>query len=107
MSEEAFLYSLRNYDNLSPFKMPLIHDQFKKHAIRSLITNGPIFGYGYAINIANNAGYNNNSITNPGKYTYRLPTGYTFKTLPARRLLTGSDGKHFKPTDLEVFYEFH
>ena len=108
VSEEAFLYSLRNYDSLSSFKMPLTNDKFKKNAIYSSIKNGPFFGYGHAIKIADNAGNNNESITNPGKFTYRLPTGYTFDTLPAQRLLTGSDSKHFKPTDVEVFYEhFH
>lgn len=104
-SEKAFLYSLKNYDNLSPFTMQLIQDKYKECAIFGKRDRGPIFGYAYAINIADNAGNNNQSITNPGKFTYRLPTGYIFYTLPAQRLLTGSDSKYFKPTDLEIFYE--
>ena len=102
-SEKAFLFSLKN-DNLPPFKMPLI-SPLESRATWSRSGYGPIFGFSYTINIADNAGNNMSSITNPGKFTYRLPTGYTFDTLPAQRLLTGSDSKYFKPTDLEVFYE--
>ena len=85
--------------------MPLIESGLVGKAIWSRTDYGPIFGYGYAINIANNAGNNNHSICNPGRFTYQIPIVYVFGTLAAQRLLTGSESKYFTPTDLEVFYE--
>lgn len=86
--------------------MPLVENAINNKAVWSRSGYGPIFGYAYAINIADNAGHNNHSISNPGLFTYELPQLYVFNTLPAQRLLTGSaSGKYFTPTDLEVFYE--
>ena len=96
----SFMYSLRNKDNLGPFKAPL-RDQNDVHAIRSDNLKGPIFGSGHDLHIANNAGSNDNSLANFG-HSYKLPSGYTEKETETKSLLAASF--KFMPSEIEVLY---
>ena len=96
----SFLFSLRNNDNLAPFKAPLI-----KHAYRYDIYRGgrygPTFGGGHDLHIANDATSNTNSYANIG-HTYQAPSGYTPYLDNTRSLLAGSN--HFTPSKVEILY---
>ena len=97
----SFLFSLRNSDNLSPFKSPINDHSGTVHAIRPAPGSGPIFGRGHDVYIADNAGLNDKSYTNFG-YAYKLPPGYTVGQHNTRSLLAGS--YHFTPSEVEVLY---
>jgi hypothetical protein len=71
----SFIFSLRNKENLPPFKAPL-KDQNDVWAIRCY---GPTFGLVYDLRISNNAASNSNSVTNFG-YTYQPPSGVSDRT---------------------------
>ena len=94
------MFSLRNNDNLEPFKAPL-RDQDDMHAIRRETGNGPIFGGGHDLNIANNAGSNYYSFANLGS-SYQSPPGYNFSEDNTKSMLAGS--YNFQPSEIEVLY---
>ena len=96
----SFMFSLRNNDNLEPFKTPL-KDENDKNAIRREKENGPIFGVGHDLNIAHDAGSNSLSLANFGA-SYQSPTGYTYGQPNAQFLLAGSF--KFRLSEIEVFY---
>ena len=96
----SFLFSLQNSDNLPPFTSRINH-QKKAYAIQRAPGSGPIFGGGFDVYIANNAGFNNKSLSNFGG-TYILPPGYTFKQHNTQSLLAGS--YYFTPSEVEVLY---
>jgi hypothetical protein len=96
----SFLFSLRNNDDIAPFKAPLINEN--EAAIISYSDVGPIFGRG-DLYIANNARSNNNSNTRFGR-TYQAPPGYTYGQNKTIWLLAGS--YYFTPAEVEVLYIF-
>jgi hypothetical protein len=94
----SFLFSLRNHDNLPPFKAPL-KDENSWHAIFRESEDGPTFGENFDLYIANNAKSNAQSFTKFGG-TYQAPSGYTYKQLNTQSLLAGSFA--FTPSEIEV-----
>jgi hypothetical protein len=94
------LFSLRNNDDLAPFKAPL-RDENDVTAIYCHSGYGPTFGVGHDLNIADNAGSNTLSNTNFG-YTYQPPPGYTYWEINTFSLLPGS--WYFTPSQIEVLY---
>ena len=92
----SFIYSLRNKENLPPFKAPL-KDQNDVHAIYGGSSNGPTFGGGHDLHISNNAASNTGSYTNFGN-TYQPPSGVS----STNTILAGT--YNFSPTEVEVFY---
>ena len=98
-STKSFLFSLRNKDNLRPFKCP-VYDNQNGRAIYCFIVYGAVFGDGCDLFISSNANTNQDSYANLGK-TYRPPDGYKPKTARTRVLLAGS--YKFTPTEIEVF----
>ena len=98
-SQTSFLFSLKNRDDLSPFKASLKPDQHL-WAIWCYPSYGPTFGDDDML-ISSNSNTNKNSYSNFG-HTYQLPAGYTYDTDSSRSLLTGSC--HFTPCEIEVFY---
>jgi hypothetical protein len=91
------MYSLRNNDDLAPFKAPL-RDENELGAIYRRSGSGPIFGEGFDLHIADNAGTTNNSFTDFG-YSYQLPAGYTWDKTNRRSVLPGS--RNFSPSQIE------
>ena len=96
----SFIFSLRNNDDLLPFKAPL-KDENDNMAIYRQNYFGPTFGWSHDFYIADNAGSNTNSITNFG-YTYQPPSGYTSGQNNTKSLLAGS--YYFTPSEIEEFY---
>ena len=96
----SFIYSLRNNDDLAPFKSTL-KDESDVYAIKDYSGFGPSFGYGTDLYIASDAGSNTNSLTNFGR-SYNLPHGYTHGETNTRSLLGGSF--YFTPSEVEVLY---
>ena len=98
-SDVSFLFSLRNKDNVPPFKSPV----YKNHhqAIWSNSSYGPTFGGGCDLHISNDSHTNQQSQTNFG-HTYQPPAGYEFNTQQIQSLLAGS--YKFTPTEIEVFF---
>jgi hypothetical protein len=92
----SFMFSLRNNDDLPPFKAPL-KDENSGNAIYRENWFGPIFGGGYDLHIADHAGSNEVSYTNFGD-TYQPPSGPT----NTESLLAGSYS--FIPSEIEVLY---
>ena len=70
-TEKAFIFSLRNNEGLSPFKSAV---QNSLYAIYRKSGNGPTFGTGPDIKVANNAHSNMESRTNFGQ-CYSVPSG--------------------------------
>ena len=98
-STKSFLFSLRNKDNLRPFKCPT-YDHRNGKAVWCYRSYGAIFGDGYDMLICSNASTNKDSRTDLGK-TYRPPDGYEPDTPQTKALLAGS--YQFTPTEIEVF----
>ncbi len=98
-SSSNYIFSLRNKDNLSPFRSAVY--RYNQYAIYTTPSYGPTFGYGHDLYIANNADKNRNSYANLG-YTYRAPSGYSYGSSKTRALLAGSN--NFTPTEVEVYY---
>ena len=98
-SVNAFLFSLKNKDNLEPFKAAVY--QNSEHALRPRSDFGPTFGRGYDLYISNNGNSSTNSYTNFGG-TYQPPPGYTYDATNTRALLAGT--YYFTPSEVEVFY---
>ena len=99
-SNVSFLFSLRNPNNMQPFKCPIINSK-NVHAIYCHPSYGATFGGSYDLHIANNANTNQNSFSNLG-YTYQRPAGYQRGTPQTQSLFAGS--RNFTPTEIEVFY---
>ena len=98
-SSHSYLFSLRNKENLKPFKCP-IYDQRNEKAVWCYSLCGAIFGGGPDLHISSNANTNLLSFTNLGG-TYCPPRGYKPDTPQTRALLAGS--YKFTPTEIEVF----
>jgi hypothetical protein len=96
----SFLFSLRNNDDLAPFKAPLRHENHRG-AIYHYSGFGPTFGWYYDLYIADNAGSNTRSRTDFG-YSYQPPPGYNRGESNTRSLLPGSF--YFTPSQIEVLY---
>ena len=91
---KAFIFSLRNKEGLSPFKIMVTKPQY---AVYRSSGHGPTFGGGRDIHIANNANRNTNSLTNFG-HSYPLPSGVKDQYT----ILAGA--RFFTPNEVEVFY---
>ena len=96
-SDVSFLFSLKNKDNVPPFKAPV----YKNHqrAIYSCPSYGPNFGGD--LHISNNSHTNRQSGTNFGNI-YQPPGGYVYDTPQTQSLLAGS--YKFTPAEIEVFF---
>jgi hypothetical protein len=92
----SFIFSLRNKEDLSPFKAPL-KDENTPLAIYTSSSFGPVFG-STDIHISNDAASNTRSYTNFKSY-YPVPSGQVSDT---RTILAGT--KYFQPSEIEVFY---
>ena len=92
----SFIFSLRNKDNLGPFKAPLKHENAGV-AIRTHPGYGPTFGRGHDIRIYSNAASNLHSYTNFDS-TYQPPSGVSAPTT----ILAGT--YRFSPSEVEVFH---
>ena len=99
-SNVSFLFSLRNPNNMQPFKCPIINGK-NGNAIYCDPSYGAIFGGSNDLHIVNNANTDQNSYGNLG-YTYQPPAGYQYNTQQTRSLFAGS--YNFTPTEIEVFY---
>ena len=97
-SDCSFLFSLRNKDNLLPFKC-LIKKEQKDSAIDRDLWFGACFGVN-DLHIGNNANRNKESFSNLGT-TYQPPPGYEPGTPQTRVLLAGSH--QLTPSEIEVF----
>ena len=98
-SDVSFLFSLKNKDNVPPFKSPVYTNH--QHAIYSNPGYGPSFGAGRDLRISNDSHTNQHSYTNFGR-TYQPPPGYVYGTPQTHSLLAGSH--QFSPTEIEVFF---
>ena len=96
----SFLFSLRNNDDLAPFKA-LLRDENDVKAIFRYSGNGPTFGGGWDLCIANNAGSNTASYTRFGR-SYQLPPDNTYWETNTNSLLPGSF--EITPSQIEVLY---
>jgi hypothetical protein len=96
----SFIFSLRNNDDLAPFKAPL-RDENDARAIYRGSGYGPVFGGGNDLVIANNAGSTTYSNTRFG-YSYQPPPGYNLGQTNTSSLLLGS--YNFSPSQIEELY---
>ncbi|CAB4021282.1 Fibropellin-1 [Paramuricea clavata] len=96
----SFIFSLRNNDNLTPFKIPLINDLTRK-ALYSYSDSGPSFRYD--LFISDKANSTANSLADLGR-EYQTPPGYKVYEENTQALLAGSE--NFTPLEVEVLY-FH
>ena len=95
----SFLFSLKNKDNVPPFKTPVYRNH--RYAIVSSSSCGPTFGGGHDLFISNDSHTNQHSYTDFG-HTYQPPEGYVHGTPQTKSLLAGS--YEFTPTEIEVFF---
>ena len=95
----SFLFSLRNKDNVPPFKCPIYFNQNDK-AIWCVPWRGARFGAGPDLHISHNANTKQYSFSNLGN-TYQPPPGYDPDKPQTKALLAGS--AHFQPSEIEVF----
>ena len=91
----SFLFSLRNNDDLPPFKSSLKNENANV-AIRRRISYGPTFGSQPDLSILPR---NGQSEAHFGK-NYQLPSGYTYGNPKAQSLIAGST--KFIPAEVEV-----
>ena len=91
----SFIFSLRNKEDLPPFKAPL-KDENTPYAIYPYRTYGPTFGR-YEIYISKDAALNTYSSTNFNNY-YQAPSGVS----DTSTILAGTN--NFQPSEIEVFY---
>ena len=103
----SFLFSLRNNDNLPPFKSPLINPNRTNAMLRDA-KSGPKFGIGPDLSIADGSiiqgdakSVNVANLANLG-YSYQAPPGYTKDESKTRSLLGGN--LFFIPVEVEVLY---
>ncbi len=92
----SFIFSLRNKENLLPFKAPL-KNQSDGAAIHNWPGFGPVFGQGFDLCISDNAASNVKSYTAFG-YTYQPPSGIS----DSITILAGTN--KFTPSQVEVFH---
>ncbi len=90
------MFSLRNKENLPPFKAPLRNEN-DGNAIGAWPVVGPVFGSGHDLMISNTAASNTHSYTEFG-VTYQPPSGVS----SPYTILAGIDT--FSPTEVEVFH---
>ena len=95
-STNAFLYSLKNYKGYGYFKKD-ITDGYYRYATGSNYYEGPVFGAGHDMKIADNAGRNTESYFNC--HSYRSPYCDNYLWVGTRY------GNNFRPDELEVYYE--
>ena len=93
----SFIFSLRNKENLPPFKAPL-KDQNTPHAIYTRNNYGPTFGGGHDIHISNYAASNTGSYAYNFNNKYQAPSGVS----STRTILAGT--RKFQPSEVEVFH---
>jgi hypothetical protein len=102
----SFLFSLRNNDDLTPFKAALKNENDERAIYRNS-DYAPTFGdgaglqLGHDLYIAGNAGSNTPSGKEFGN-NYQLPYGYTAGQINTRSLLAGS--YYFNPSEIEILY---
>ena len=94
----SFLFSLRNHDDLAPFKAPLL-DENHVAVIYRHSEFGPVLGLDFVI--WDSAGSNDYSYTDFGE-CFRPPPGYIFNNTATQSLLAGS--LYFTPAEIEVLY---
>ena len=102
-SKNAFMFSLRNKDNLQPFKSPILH---ANAATVSSHGFGPLFGSGttaYGLDLYISGHPPSSKCYADLGNKYKLPEGYVKDTEKARSLLAGSF--MFSPSEIEVFYQ--
>ncbi len=92
----SFIFSLRNKENLPPFKAPLKSGR-THHAMYVYFGYGPTFGGGRDLLIYDNAASNTYSRTNFDN-TYQPPSGVS----DPYTILGGT--QYFSPTEVEVFH---
>ena len=73
-----------------------------RYSIYDCSSNGPTFGNGYDVYIADYASSNSNSYTYLGA-TYSPPSGYIFRSTSTNTFLAGT--YTFTPDEVETFYE--
>ena len=96
------MFSLRNNDDLAPFKAPLRNEKDGR-AIYRYSRYGPTFGAARDLRIVvGDAGSTTIYSYTKFGYTYQLPPGYTWDETNTRSLLPGSYG--FTPSQTEVLY---
>ena len=98
-SAHSFIFSFKNKDGLEPFKVLVTVNE---RAIYGGSSNGPTFGNGFDLKIANGAGSNTDSYSNLGK-AYVQVAGYKYGASDTQSLLAGS--YNFQPHEVEVFYQ--
>ena len=98
-SAHSFIFSFKNKDGLEPFKVLVTVNE---RAIYGGSGNGPTFGNGFDLKIANGAGSNTDSYSNLGK-AYVQVAGYKYGASDTQSLLAGS--YNFQPHEVEVFYQ--
>ena len=89
----SFIFSLRNKEDLSPFKAPL-KDQNTPYAILAHPTFGPTFGSGNDIYISNDDTRSNTNFN----HSYQAPSDVS----DTSTILAGT--YYFQPSEIEVFY---
>ena len=97
-SSKAFIFSLKNKDDLPPFQSRPYRNI--GNAICADASKGAEFGQD--IKISDFAGSNRGSSSSLG-YTYRPPSGYGYSESKTKALLAGSST--FTPDEIEVFFE--
>ena len=95
-STNTFLYSLKNYKGYGYFKKDIASGYYS-YATHSHYNDGPTFGAGHDMHIADNAGGNTNSYFNC--HSYRRPY-CDYSIWVGTRY-----GNNFRPDELEVYYE--
>jgi hypothetical protein len=93
----SFIFSLRNKENLPPFKAPL-KDQNTPYAMYTGNSYGPTFGGGHDIHISNDASSNTGSYAYNFNYYYQAPSDVS----NANTILAGT--RNFQPSEVEVFH---
>ncbi|XP_028391873.1 uncharacterized protein LOC114516548 [Dendronephthya gigantea] len=99
-SNSSFLFSLKNKENIRPFKCPIRDGQNDK-AICCHRNWGAAFGGGSDLFISHKANRNKHSYSNLGN-TYQPPPGYEPGAPETQALLAGS--YEFTPSEIEVFH---
>ena len=93
-SNASFLFSLRNPNNMQPFKCPV---KDTGYAIYCSSSYGASFGSNYDLCIENNS-----STRSDVGHSYQPPPGYEYDTPQTKALFAGT--YQFQPTEIEVFY---
>ena len=98
-ADQSFIFSLKNRDNLPPFKSEL--ERNRQYAMYAMENTGATFGAGWDLHISDNANSNSGSATRFGG-SYKLPNGYYYSTEKTNNLLAGSF--YFTPDEVEVLF---